>query len=171
MSTSDPSHESGNRDENAALLRFTAHSFSAHCFDTIGYKVLYDNLYAVRRDDDEVSPPPRADYLSYLSASTVGIQNFPPPAIVTWRSKDGTPHKATVDIGDIFKDQRILHHVPAKDIPKDAYVDDPGIILVVNDRTISVYMRATIPLKEPSIPGNKYSDFRDDLILAYSHTY
>ena len=48
---------------------------------------------------------------------------------------------------------------------------DPDIILEVNDRTINVYMRAFVPTRELQIPGNKYSGFRDDLILAWSRTY
>jgi hypothetical protein len=172
MSTHDSSHSSDTSSQKKADLRFTTHNFAAYCFDTIGCKVLYDNAYEVRNEDGKISPPPHAeDYLTYLDASTLGISNFPPPALVTWRSRDGEAHEATVDIGEIFKDRRILHNVLEKDIPEDADTDGPAIILVVNDRTISVYMRAFIPLKEPTIPGNKYSSGRDDLMLAYSHTY
>ena len=48
---------------------------------------------------------------------------------------------------------------------------NPDILLEVNDRTINVYMRAFVPTRELQIPGNKYSRFRDDLILAWSKTY
>ncbi|MDM0052216.1 hypothetical protein [Variovorax sp. J22R115] len=47
----------------------------------------------------------------------------------------------------------------------------PAIILEVNDRTINVYMRAHISTKELQVPGNRYSDFRNDLIKAFSQTY
>ena len=58
-----------------------------------------------------------------------------------------------------------------KDIPERAYIMNPGVILVVNDRNISVYMRVSIPLNEPRVPGNKYSNYQSDLVLAYSHSY
>jgi len=47
----------------------------------------------------------------------------------------------------------------------------PGIFLEVNDRTISVYMKAFIATRAEQIPGNKDSDFRDDVILAWTHAY
>ncbi len=99
------------------------------------------------------------------------FDNFLPPAIVTWRSKDGTPHEAEVDIGEIFKDQLIRHKVPRQDISTKGSLPLPEIILEVNDRTINVYMRATIWLKEPRIPGNRLSNQQNDLIKAYSRTY
>ena len=172
MSTSsDPSHQPGTQARSDFPLKFKAHNFSAYCFETIGCKVLYNNRYDVRDADDKLSRPLTAEYFSRLDATTLGIRNFPPPAVVTWRSKDGVLHQARIDIGEIFKDRRVLHNVAEKDIPERAYVGDPGIVLVVNDRTISVYMRAFIPLNEPAIPGNKYSYFQNDLVLAYSHSY
>src|SRR3546814_10785958 len=90
---------------------------------------------------------------------------------VTWRSKDGTPHHAEVDIGDIFKDRLIRHNLQREEISETSSISHPGIILEVNDRTINVYMRARIPTKELQIPGNKYSDFRNDLIKVFSRTY
>lgn len=152
-------------------LKFKAHNFSAYCFETIGCKVLYDNRYDVRDGDDKLSRPLTAEFFSRLDATTLGIRNFPPPAVVTWRSKDGVPHEARIDIGEIFKDRRVLHNVAEKDIPERAYIRDPDVVLVVNDRTISVYMRVSIPLKEPRVPGNKYSNYQSDLVLAYSHSY
>ena len=133
--------------------------------------MLYNNRYDVRDGDVELSEPLTAEYFSRLYASTLGIPNFPPPAVVTWRSKDGVPHQARIDIGEIFKDRRVLHNVAEKAIPERAYVGDPDIVLLVNDRTISVYMRAFIPLKEPRVPGRPLSNYRDDLVLAYTQTY
>jgi len=106
-----------------------------------------------------------------MSGSYLGIRNFPPPAVVTWRSKDGTPYQAEVDMGAIFKDELILHEVPKEDVLEDSSVGDPAIILEVNDRTINVYMKAFIPTKSLRTPGNPNSDYRNDLILAYTRTY
>jgi hypothetical protein len=155
-------------------LRFKKHSFSAHCYDTIGCRVLYNNDYMVMREKDEVSRSSASigeNYRDGWSGIYLGIQNFPDPAVVTWRSKDGVAHEAKIDIAEIFKDRKILHVVSREDIPEGAVISSPDIILEVNNRTINVYMKAHIPLKAPSIPGNKYSDFKNDLMLAYSHTY
>jgi hypothetical protein len=84
---------------------------------------------------------------------------------------DGVAHTAKVDIGAIFKDERVLYNVPDAEIPDRSWGGEPGILLEVNDRTISVYMKAFIATKTEQIPGNKDSDFRDDVIMAWTHTY
>jgi hypothetical protein len=157
---------------NTFPLKFKKHNFGSRCYNTIGCKVLYNNMYDSSHEESEVSPPPPANYPNNLNAGTGPIENFPPPAVVTWRSLDGTPHEAKVDIGSIFKDQRVLHHVPEDQIPAEttAY-DDANIILVVNDRTISVYMKTTIYLKMPRDPSNPLSNTSHELTLAYTHTY
>ncbi|MEO6172514.1 MAG: hypothetical protein ABIP02_05295, partial [Arenimonas sp.] len=67
-------------------------------------------------------------------------------------------------------DQQILHKVPREELPTEtvATLGWPNIVLEINDRTVNVYMQATIYLKDTAIRKN---EFREDLILAYSHTY
>jgi len=157
---------------NTFPLKFKMHNFGAYCFNAKECKVLYAGMYHVRKDENETSPPPLPDYLNRMSASTIAIDNFPPPAIVTWRSMDGAYHEANIDIGTIFKDQRILHHVPEDQIPVEtAAFDAANIILVVNDRTISVYMKTTIYLNKPRNPSNPLSNTSHEITLAYSRTY
>ncbi len=158
---------------NEFPLRFKWHNFEAHCYNTIGCSVFYAGIYQVRRQPDELSAPPIAQYkTNWGGAPHVGIDNFPPPAIVKWRSLDGQPHEAEVDIGAIFKNQKILHHVPEADIPEGwAHDLDANIYLEVNDRVINVYMQAHIATKQQQEPGNPYSDYRNELVLAWSHSY
>lgn len=157
---------------NTFPLKFKKHNFSAFCYDTIGCKVFYAGMYMTRDDDDEKSPPAPPRLLNNMRAGHLAIDNFPPPAIVTWRSLDGVAHEAKIDIGEIFKDQRILHHVPEDEIPTEtAAFDGSNIILLVIDRTISVYMKTTIYLKEPRNPSNPLSNASHEITLAYSHTY
>ena len=152
-------------------LWFYQHSFGAHCFDTQRCEVLYAGL---GHGSDEPSP----SFASYgrdrnelLSAGQLGIRNFPPPAVVTWQSKDGAGHRAEIDMGEIFKDRLIRHNVPREKILEDSGMGDPEIIVEVDDRTINVYMAAMIPTTAEQIPGNKYSRARTDLVLAWTHTY
>ncbi|MEO8746427.1 MAG: hypothetical protein ABI379_02035 [Rhodanobacter sp.] len=155
-------------------LKFYQHAFDAHCYNTIRCKVIY-NRFNFSPDHAETQPspaPPSPDYRQHWSyASYAGIANFPPPAEVQWTSLDGVTHEAKVDIGAIFKDGRVLYHVPDAEIPDKSWTEEPGIFLEVNDRTINVYMQAVIATKTEQIPGNKYSHRRDDVILAWSHTY
>lgn len=154
---------------------FDGHNFGAYCYNTIGCRVLYANHYHVRDGDDEVAPPPPTPGIQkyWNGGGYIGIDNFPPPAVITWRSLDGVAHEAHVDIGAIFKDQQVLHNVPAEKLAWNATRTgmDPDIILVLDDRAISVYMKAAVVLEEPATPGNRYSDTRDEPVLAWRHTY
>lgn len=156
-------------------LRFKRHNFGVACYSTYGCRIRYDGQL-IDRDDSELgisSESLGADYPGNLSAGRLGIQNFPPPADVTWRSKDGTQLHAEIDMAAIFKEELILHNVPKNDVEKHALkgISDPGIILEVNDRTINVYMKAFVPTNSYRTPGNEHSNYRDDLILAYTRTY
>jgi len=160
-------------------LKFKRHDFRAYCYNTIGCEVIYANNNFTRRYyGDKVAPAPRSpDYRgAWGLASYIGIHNFPPPAEVKWKSLDGVAHEASVDIGAIFKDELIRYSVPNDEIVEGLYpgpgpAGEPSIFLEVNDRTISVFMKAFIPTKKEQVPGNKYSNFREDLILAWTRTY
>ena len=171
-STPDPSDGSYSNVNPEWPLKFRAHYFGAHCFDTQHCEILYRGF---PHGADSGPSPSVSSYgrplEKLLSAGRGPIPNFPPPAKVTWRSKDGTSHEAEIDIGEIFKDQLIRHNVAREDATDIPTSGMPGIILEVNDRTINVYMRAIIATKELQKPGNPHSDFRNDLIKAFSKTY
>jgi hypothetical protein len=173
MSTSHKT-ETYTTNPNEWPLRFEKHSFSAHCYDTTGCSVLYNDEYFVQDSAEKVRPSSASIGPNYQKGwGTVtysGIKNFPSPALVKWKSKDGAAHEAKIDIADIFKDQRILHKVAREDLPVKtvANVGDPAIILEINNRTINVYMRDVIYLKDTESRLGKSSD---EVILAYSHTY
>lgn len=158
-------------------LRFKSHSFSVNCYDTYACKVNYADLLQRNDDPDKLRPSSstyKGDYRRNWSGTHAMIRNFPSPALVSWRSKDGQAHRAEIDIGEIFSDQVIRHNVPRDemlDVPGGIYRNEPSIILEVNDRTIRVWMRAHVPTKQLQKPGNKYSDFRNDLILAKTYHY
>lgn len=155
-------------------LWFVRHDFGVSTYSTRGCKVVYNDFVFVDEADDVLQSSSEAigaKYPNNMRASYSSVANFPPPAIVTWRSRDGTPHRAEIDIGEIFKDKLIRHNLARAEILESASIPHPGIILEVNDRTINVYMRARITTKALQIPGNKYSDYRDDLIRVFSRTY
>lgn len=154
-------------------LRFIDHDFQAYCYNTLRCKVIYNDYVFVRYYANTRSPAPSSsDYRDrWPFASHLGIRNFPPAAQVQWTSLDGVDHDAKVDIGAIFKDERVLYKVSDSEIPDRSWGGEPGIILEVNDRTISVYMKAFIATKTEQIPGNKNSDFRDDVVLAWTRSY
>ncbi|MBB5357628.1 hypothetical protein HDE76_000810 [Rhodanobacter sp. ANJX3] len=160
----------------AVPLKFKRHNFEVHCYNTLNCSVIYNNNNFARPYLNTPTPAPNSsDYQKHWgTASYLGIQNFPAPAKVDWKSKDGATHEATVDIGAIFKEELIWHNVPISDMAKfysGPVAGEPDIFLEVNDRTINVYMTTLIPTKTEQIPGNKNSFGRDDIFLAWSHTY
>lgn len=159
-------------------LRFDSHSFGVHCYDTYGCNVIYAGQVQREDDPNELRPSSAGYGPEYRSGWAGGhgmIRNFPPPAVVTWRSKDGQAHRTEIDIRKIFRDQVIRHGVPREemaDLPDGKYESEPAVLLEVNDRTIRVYMRAMVFLrKQVSIAGQMRADFRDDLILAETYTF
>jgi len=160
----------------AVPLRFASHNFEAHCYNTLSCKVVYDNYEFTPYYIDTPAPAPSSpNYrIAWSNASYIGIDNFPAPADVEWKSLDGVSHEAKVDMASIFKDQLIWHKVPKADMA-DFYhgpvAGAPSIFLEVNDRVVNVYMKMFIPTRTEQIPGNKGSDFRDDLFLVWTRTY
>lgn len=162
-------------------LKFKRHDFEAHCYNTIGCRVIYNNHdfspYAGDQDPEAlVSPPPRSTHYRdrWGAAMYLSVVNFPSPARVRWKSLDGESHEAEVDIGDIFKDELVLHAVSADDMAhffEGAVAGQPSVFLEINDRTISVYMKMQVPTKTPQRAGHPHSNYRDDLFLAWSRTY
>ena len=155
-------------------LRFGAHNFGAYCYNTLHCSVIYSHQDFTILSHDKPTLPPNPGEKEHWTAGYLGIRNFPPPAQVKWTAKDGSNHEATVDIGAIFKDGLIWHNVPKTDMAdfyRGPYASDAGILIVVDDRTVSVYTTTFIPTLTEQIPGNKYSYGRDDVLLAWSHTY
>ncbi|MGF6710430.1 hypothetical protein QFZ41_001394 [Luteibacter sp. W1I16] len=154
-------------------LKFKRHNFGARCYDTQYCSIWYGGMES---GDERPSVPSSTYGTGYLDNWNGGMSfdNFPPPAEVTWRAKDGTEHHAEIDIGAIFRDQLTLHNVPREEIrevPDGVLHTHPSILLEVNDRTIRIYMRAGIPTRHLQIPGNPYSDVRYDLIRVKTYNY
>lgn len=159
-------------------VQFRGFNFTAICYSTRDCSVVYDRHEHTRLSMGVTTPPPRTtDYReNWGEGSYVGIRNFPKPGEVRWTSMDGARHEATVDIATIFKDQWALNNVPADDAVvtgRGPWGPDaiPAIFLEVNDRTINVYIKTFVATKTEQVPGNKHSNARDDLILAWTRTY
>jgi len=156
-------------------LRFKRHNFQALCYDSTGCTVVYNGRYQVRQTEDKVSPSkPVGDDGKAWGSAELAIRNFPGPAEIRWKSKDGTAHVAYVDIGRIFRDELIWHTVPKAemtDFHAGPVAGAPDICLEVDDRTVSVYTAMFIPTRNEQIPGNRNSDFRKDVFLVWRRTY
>ena len=155
-------------------LFFIKHHYASDCFDTQYCRIAYG-----RNVSEDAAPQPSIAsfgkaYPSILTnAVSIGIQNFASPVVIDWKSKDGTALRAEIDLDELFKD-RLVPIPPAvkrEDIPERINISEPTIIVEVVDRTVNVYTSTHIPMKEEQIPGNRYSDFNDDLVRVFTRTY
>lgn len=96
---------------------------------------------------------------------------------IDWVSSDGVEHHTQVELSDIFADRLVRHNVPRQDVAESwlaAKSVNPlpvDILMEVNDRTVSIYMKALVFTREPQIPGNPGSSGRADLVLSWTRTY
>jgi hypothetical protein len=171
MNTSTASNNPVSNMDMSKPFTFSKHNLGVHCFNVYGCSVYYAGGFEVKDEENRFSPPSKKenDYKN-LAADHIAISNFPPPAKLRWKSKDGTPLSAEIDIGEIFKDEIIRHSVPKEDLPTETIAGSeyPDILLIINDRTVSVYMRAKMYTKDqPGKPGRIVWD----AIQAFSKTY
>jgi hypothetical protein len=157
--------------ENGVLkIPFYDHSFGASCFDTLRCRVLYGNAYIV--NSGSPSGPFTERDRQNLSGGWANL-DFPSVARATWTSKDGTNHDEKIDLGAIFRSGMVRYapDLNVNDVHISVPPSAPDIILVVEDRSIHVYMKAWIWLLHPTDPTNKFSNLRTDAVVAYSHTF
>lgn len=170
-------------------LRFHSHNFGAICFNTLACSLVYNRYQfgtrKVDRDgvvsDGPSGPPPfeawRDRWTGHHIIVPVGGRTFPGPVALDWTSLDGTRHAASLGLDELFVDRLILHRV-RRDEVKEPWLEaasvepvSPDILVEVNDQTVNIFMRALVATEAEQVPGNSRSHLRDDLMLAWSHTY
>lgn len=163
-------HMKSKVEDGVLKIPFYDHSFGARCFDTLRCRVLYDNAYIV--NSGSPSGPFTESARNNLSGGWGNLE-FPSVARVTWTSKDGTNHDEKIDIGHIFRSRMVRYpsDLDVNDVKISVPPSAPDIVLVVEDRSIHIYMKAWISLLRPRFPGRENSDFRHDPVVAYSQTF
>ena len=152
-------------------LWFPWHSFGAYCFGVQSCTIDYaGHRHQIERPARSVESPEHP-LEKVLHASMGLIPNFPPAARLSWIAADGTALESTVDMAKIFADRMILHPVAREDILEDTSIPPPGIIVVIDDRTVSVYMSTWIALKELRDPSNPHSNLHTGIILVSSQRH
>ncbi|QWT20172.1 hypothetical protein KPL74_20805 [Bacillus sp. NP157] len=170
-------------------LRFHTHTFSAWCFNTLACSIVYNHAeFGTRHRDyegnirDKPSGPIPADDWRQRWEGGHGIvpydgNTFPTDVELKWTSLDGSDHATRLDLDEMFKERLIVHRVAREDV-LETWLDvksikpvSPSIYVEVDDRTINVYMRAMIFLKNTDSTGQPRSRMQDELILAWTHTY
>ncbi len=175
--------------KNPWPLRFHTHGFGAARYNTLACSLIYNNYqFGTRRlgydgepNDQPSGAPPCENWRDewnggHIIPLTQG-RTFPGLVEIEWTSMDGDSHRAAINLDELFRERLILHKVARSEV-KEAWLDaksihpvSPDILVEVNDRTVSVFMRAHVATETEQIPGNSRSHFRGDLVLAWKRTY
>ena len=158
-------------------LRFDSFSFGARCYHTIRCRIVFSKSHQIpEKHDIEPSGEPYApDWKDHWKAGYIisAEDVFPPPVDIRWTAMDGVERTTKIDLEKIFPERLTLHDAREGEVMEGwglehRHVD---ILLEVNDRTINVYMRAWVALKQRRDPADRMSDDLRDLILAWTKTY
>ena len=157
-------------------IRFDKFSFDACCYNTLKCRIYYDKAQLSLHENEPSGEPYKPDWKdTWYAGYSLGYPGFPPPIDIRWTALDGVAREAKIDLEDIFPDRLVLHSVAREDVKpgweKTPYARSAHILLEVNDRTINVYMRGWIVLKERETQDDPGSDERRDLVLAWTKTY
>lgn len=163
-------HMKSKVEDGVLKIPFYDHGFDARCYETLKCRVLYGNRYIVN-DGGPRGPFTERDRASL--GSHWARLDLPSLARVIWTSKDGENHDETIDLSHIFESHLILYpdDLDVRDVDLVPYSGTPDIILVVEDRSIHIYMKAWISLLKPRYPGREHSNFRHDPVVAYSKKF
>lgn len=169
-------------------LRFHSHGFDAACFNTLACSIVYNgHQFGTRKttyDGHPLDGPSGAPFEGWRDRWTGNHsipahdgKTFHEPVSLEWTSMDGEAHLKSVDLDEIFKERLVLHRVKRDEL-KEPWLEvkslepvSPDILVEVNDRTVSVLMRALVATEAEQIPGDSHSHFRDDLMLIWNRSY
>lgn len=160
-------------------LRFDSFSFGARCYHTLKCVVVFAKKYQLseRVELNSSGEPYAPDWKDHWRASHIIAPEdvFPPPVEVRWTAMDGEDRVEKIDLERILPEQLILHNAREDEVTTDWGLQDHArsveILLEVNDRTINVYMRGWVTLKQRRDLADRKSDDLRDLMLAWTKTY
>lgn len=169
-------------------IRFHEHTFTAKRFNTLACSFLYNNYqFGTQKKDwtgqifERPSGPPPEDRRNLWNSGHIivpkGGRTFPGPVELAWTSLDNTRLQASVDLDALFRDRLVLHNVSREDV-KETWLKllstepvVPTILVELDNRTVSVYMKALIVTNEERAPGDPATRSRFEPVLAWTHTY
>ncbi|MCB4359296.1 hypothetical protein [Quatrionicoccus australiensis] len=159
-------------------LRFREHAIDVTLFSATQMEVIYGRRLVYR----SVFPGSRPEVMrektqdderrDLTGGGMLGLRAFEGPLEVKWRSRDGVPHEAVLNLEEIFTDRVVLHQEdPARIDPSlPMQTSGPTIVIEVNNRTLSLYMQVHIYLRSLDANARTRED-RFNHTLAYSKTF
>jgi hypothetical protein len=95
---------------------------------------------------------------------------FNGPLQIQWKSSDGTPLSATVNLDEVFPGKRVMHKEDPKNIATTLpNLTMPVIVVEVNDKLLTIYMDVYVGLKTDE-PG-KLRKLSRNRLIAYQKSF
>ncbi len=160
-------------------LRFDAFSFDARCYNTLECSVIFAKQHQIT-ERDRFSPSGEPRSVDWKDDWTAGFaiapsDVFSPIIEIWWTAMDGVERSTKLNFNEIFPDRLVLHNALEHEVKEgwglERHARHVEILLEVNDRTINVYMRGWVVLKQPRDPAVRNSDSLRDLMLAWTKTF
>jgi hypothetical protein len=154
------------------VLKFSTHDFGILCYGGITnlelvyggspHELCFDTPGREKLPSDEKRGP------GFLSGS---YPAFAGPVEMEWNARDGAHLIHRIDLDEVFKDRVVLHTADPARIYKAKPISggEPTIIIEVNDRTVSVYMKVSLQLVRAD-PTDTGRDRSTHFTRAYSKT-
>lgn len=155
------------------VLRFTEHNFALFCYDCSNVHVVYGRRAHDLWDEGKAAPArTAADARRYPNAKFGTYRAFETPLDARWSALDGTPLSCQVDLDAVFPERIVPHTVDPRRIYRPMPISgrQPTILVEIDDRTLSVYIDATIqtlPEGADPLAGRDETDCRT---LAFTRT-
>lgn len=157
-------------------LRFKNFAFGGEAFNVKACRIIYGNNFF--NEWKELQPAPAADWLRdpYISWSN-SYHPFP-KLDLQWSSLDGEQHKVILNLEKMLRKREVLTKVRVDEMPDNWLLgrgekDDIHLelLLEINDRTLRLYMKATVAIKIEHPTEEHRHDFRRDWMLAWTKRY
>ena len=160
-------------------LRFDRFSFCARCYHTLKCAVIFARQHHIP-ESYQIGPSGEPYKPNWKDNWTAGFAIMPsdvfsPIIEIWWTALDGVERSTQLNFDKIFPDRLVLHNAQEHEVKNGWGLDDRSrdvdILLEVNDRTINLYMRGLVELKQPRDPAVRNSDRLRDLMLAWTKTF
>ena len=149
-------------------LTFKRHDFGVACYNASDLRVVYAGIPFVREAECRDREPYDE---KRIKANTTGLIAFSGPVDVKWKSEDGEQHQYQLDLDEIFKGKKVLHHEKEEDLLIKHPSYDPGIYIEVDNRTLNIYMDVNIILSPNGVDNGNQRYSRRNVTLAFTKTF
>lgn len=155
---------------NPDVLTFTTHSMAIACYQVSDVHMVYAGSERVLWVEDSAPAKRAGDKFRYPNVTFGSYLAFSGPVHLRWRCAHGAQHQAHIDLDTIFPARQVLHTEAPERVygPMPVTGGEPIILVELADRTINIFMLASIQLVTP---GGGARDERDHCTLAFSCTF